>query len=217
MISSPYLSVAELPPKPDPETGEPRPPRAPAYGRDGEPPKEHDKNRVTDPAKAPSPPEGQGPVLVWYKPSSLQKWGVGGTGFLMLVVGFTIMQGFDLRWMTAWWMWLIALVFAALIGGSVRGSECSVGAEWLQRKGGGWVRLYELKKITGHRRSNALHLDFEDQDGRVVQISTSDLHHDPGMWDLVYNGMLHSVIAGGAETNGRLHAALDLPRPWPHA
>lgn len=35
------------------------------------------------------------------------------------------------------------------------------------------------------------------------------------MWDLAYNGILHSVIAGGAETNGRLHAALAVPRPYP--
>lgn len=217
MRSSPYLSAAELPPKPDPVTGEPRPPRAPKFSKPDTPPKGRDRNRTSDPAKAPDPPEGQGPVLEWYKPSSLRKWGVGGAGFVALSLGITVMQGFDPLWMTAWWMWLIVLVFAALIGGSVRGTECSAGAEWLQRKGGGWVRLYELKKITAHHRSNSIHLDFEDHQGGVVQISMSDLHEDRELWDLVYNGILHSVVTGDAETNGRLHSALDVPRPWPES
>ena len=33
------------------------------------------------------------------------------------------------------------------------------------------------------------------------------------MWDLVYNGLLHSVIAGEAKTNGMVHSALRVPRP----
>lgn len=214
MSTSPFLSASELPPKPDPSTGEPRPPRAPKYSKPNKPAKENDKDRVSDPSKAPEPPEGQGPVLAWYKPSRRQKWGVGGTGFVLLVVGITLMQGFDVRWMTAWWMWLIVAVFALLIGGSVRSSNLSAGAEWLQTKSN-WVRLYELKKVTAHWRSNSVHVDFEDHHGGAVQISLSDLHEDRDLWDLVYNGILHSVVAGGAETNGRLHSALDVPKPWP--
>ena len=209
-----YLSASELPPKPDPVTGEPRPPRAPRYSRKKRP-KERDRDRITDPAQAPSPPEGQGPVLAWYKPSRRMTWGVGVTSFALITVGITLMQGLDVRWMSIWYVWLIVLVGSLLIAGTVPRSSCSVGAEWLQRHGGGWVRLYELKKITAHYRSNAVHLDFEDRDGRVVQISLSDLQRDRDIWDLVYNGILHSVIAGGADTNGRLHSALDVPRPRP--
>jgi hypothetical protein len=36
------------------------------------------------------------------------------------------------------------------------------------------------------------------------------------MWDLVYNGILHSVIAGGAETNGQLHRYMRVPYPSPY-
>ena len=132
----------------------------------------------------------------------------------MMVAGVTLMQAFDLRWMTFWWAWVLVLVFTGLIMGTVRRSGCSTGADWLQHPGG-WVRLYELTKVTAHRRSNATHVDFEDRHGNVVMISLSDLHEDREIWDLVYNGILHSVVSGGAETNGRLHSALDVPRPWP--
>ena len=132
----------------------------------------------------------------------------------MMVAGVTLMQAFDLRWMTFWWAWVLVLVFTGLIMGTVRRSGCSAGADWLQHPGG-WVRLYELTKATAHWRSNATHVDFEDRHGNVVMISLSDLHEDREIWDLVYNGILHSVVSGGAETNGRLHSALDVPKPWP--
>lgn len=215
MRTNSFLSESELPPRPDPTTGVPRPPQAPKYSKPKKPAKERDKDRITDPSKAPQPPEGQGPVLAWYKPSQRQKWIVGGGSFFLIVIGVTLMQGFDLRWMNFWWIWLIVLVGALLIAGTIRGSECSAGAEWFQRKGGGWVRLYELKKVTAQHRSNATHVDMEDRHGGVVMISLSDLHEDREIWDLVYNGILHSVVAGDAETNGRLHSALGVPRPWP--
>jgi hypothetical protein len=36
---------------------------------------------------------------------------------------------------------------------------------------------------------------------------------DPRIWNYTYNGILHSVIAGGAETNKQLHLQLKLPYP----
>jgi hypothetical protein len=49
-----------------------------------------------------------------------------------------------------------------------------------------------------------------------LSVSLSLLEEDRMLWDLVYNGILHSVIAGQAETNGRLHLHLRLPYPSPY-
>ena len=38
---------------------------------------------------------------------------------------------------------------------------------------------------------------------------------DRGVWDLGYNGILHSVIAAGARTDRQLHLVLHVPYPGP--
>lgn len=135
--------------------------------------------------------------------------------FALIAIGVFLLQGLSFRWFTLWWVWPLIAAFALLGYFSRRKTEISAGAEWLQQQGGGWVRIYELTSATARLRSSAIHLNLKDRDGRQIQISTSDIQEDRLMWDLVYNGLLHSVIAGGAETNGRLHAALDVPRPYP--
>lgn len=54
-----YMGVDDLPPRPDPDSGLPCPPHAPGFlGFETE------NLRERDPRLAPSPPIGQGPVLV---------------------------------------------------------------------------------------------------------------------------------------------------------
>ena len=72
-----------------------------------------------------------------------------------------------------------------------------------------------LETITLVLHSPSIHLDLKDRDGREVRVNSSDVQEDRDIWDLVYNGMLHSVIIGGAETNGMVHSALEVPRPAP--
>jgi hypothetical protein len=210
-LSPSYLAITELPARPDPQTGEPRPPHAPASTSSGHP----DKRDRIDPSKAPAPPDGQGPVLAWYKSSRRGAFKVAAVALLLLFpVMITIMQGFSIAWMRIWQVWLVIVIGCVLIYSARRSVECSSGADWLRRKKG-WVKLYQLTKVTAHWRSNAVHLDLKDRDNRELQIRVSDIQENRLMWDLVYNGILHSVIAGGAETNGRLHAAIQVPRPYP--
>lgn len=54
MSTSPFLSAAELPPRPDPHTGEPRPPRAPKYSKPEKPPKQRDRDSCSH--RTPSTP-----------------------------------------------------------------------------------------------------------------------------------------------------------------
>jgi hypothetical protein len=205
-----YLDPQDLPPKPDPETGLPEPPRAPGLtsSKLGKP----DPARVTDPAHAPEPPRGQGPVLAWYQPSERGALTVGAWGFALMVVGVTLLQGFSIAWMRFWWAWVGLLVFAALIYLTQRAGRCSAGAEWVRGRKN-WVRTYELTKVKASFSPSGTQLTMRDQDGRTLSISLSRLKDDRKIWDLVYNGILHSVIAGGADTNGHLHRDLAVPYP----
>lgn len=105
-----------------------------------------------------------------------------------------------------------ALLVTAWVLPIFRTVECSVDAEWLQ-VGKSWVRLYELTEITAKHRNSAIHLDFKDSAGREVQVQADDLQKSREMWYFVYNGILHSVIAGGAKTKGLLHSSFRVPRP----
>lgn len=209
-----YLSPNELAPKPDPVTGLPRPPRAPRLGkRDKD--SRLDTDRETDPAKKPSPPPGQGPVLAWYRDSQKSRLRTGGCTAIIMVAIFTIGTGFAVEWMTYWWMWLLVLVAAVIIGVGRKAVQPSAGSEWFQQHGGGWVRTYELTKVTAMSWPTGIAVTMTDRDGRKVNVEAFDMLEDPLIWDLVYNGIMHSVIAGGAQTNGALHAALDIPYPKP--
>jgi len=56
---------------------------------------------------------------------------------------------------------------------------------------------------------------MRDSGGRKLRYRFIDLSSDRMLWDLTYNGILHSVIAGGAETNWMLRRTLALPYPEP--
>ncbi|HEU0090159.1 MAG TPA: hypothetical protein VFQ77_21310 [Pseudonocardiaceae bacterium] len=130
------------------------------------------------------------------------------------VLGVILLQGFSIAWMGYWQLWLGIFVIAVVFYGSQRHTAVSAGSEWLQH-GGKWVRTYELTRVTAHPRIASIRLHLVDQDGRRVRVSNHDLHQDSGVWDLVHKGIVHSVIKEGAETNGLLHQAFNIPRPRP--
>jgi hypothetical protein len=79
-----------------------------------------------------------------------------------------------------------------------------------------WVRTYELVKVRSYPSFSGGWIRLEDRDGRTLGLDHTTLQQDRRLWDLVYNGILHSVIAGGAETNGAAHLHLHLPCPSPY-
>lgn len=204
------LSVRELPPRPDSRTGEPAPPHAPEYDRKGD-----TKGPWLDPhhPKAPSPPEGQGPVLAWYRTTNLRLIQTAAVSLLLMAAGITFLQGFDPTWLTYWQPWAVVIVFSIFATLAVRTTDYSVGADWLQGRKGRWVKLYELESINGELRGTVLHLNLRDRDGRAVLADTRHLKHTRLMWDLVYNGILHSAVAGEAELNANARGGLLVPYP----
>lgn len=204
--------VGELPPRPDPHTGEPRPPRAPGFTMEEKPPKDADAGRERNERRRPSPPAGEGPVLEWYRHSQRRAVRIAVFGFVFFVLGMTAIEGFSFSWARAWPVWVVLVLGALGVYSSLRSVDAAVGAEWL-KVGRRWVRLYELTEVKAKHRGNAIHLDMKDRAGRENWIKLDDLQEDRDLWDLVYNGILHSVVLNGAKTNDTLHWAVGVPRP----
>ena len=213
MVPHPRMRADELPPRPDPETGEPQPPRAPAF-RNTRP--ERTRQRFPNGSfssaaeEPPAPPEGEGPALVWEGSNPREQLKIGAIGFAVLVLGICALRGFDLGWMTSPPHWLVVLAVASAVGLQARRKPVAAGAEWL-RAGRHWVRLHELADIHTTRWKRELHLLLTDRSGHRLSVNAEELRERPPMYDLVYNGMLHSVVTGSAETQA--NGVLSLPGP----
>jgi hypothetical protein len=206
-----YLAPAALPPVPDPATGLPRPPHAPGHASAR--PAKADRRRVSDPAKAPDSPLGQGPVLAWYATTRRYAVQLGVGAFLAAFLLLWLREGFRVSWMRYWEAWAGLVVIGFLVAlTQLRGSErcCAAGVEWLSGPKG-WVRIYELAKVTSLLSLGGPSISMQDKAGRRLSMPLATLQEDRVLWDLVYNGILHSVIAGNAETNGAVHLHLHLP------
>lgn len=140
-----YLGRDGLPPRPDPVTGRPRPPRAP--GRHGVTAAKDSPDRDDPLAHAPAPPPAQGPVLAWYRSSSRYAVRLGVAGFSLSAVLLSARDSFQFHWVGYWWAWLALVLIGVLIGWTYRrSSECSAGVEWVRGRTA-WVSTYELVKV----------------------------------------------------------------------
>ena len=153
-------------------------------------------------------------MLAWYRESK-KGARVGAVGLGLILVAIIGLRN-GLGWLVnphLWPVWLVVLTFAASIYYSARHQRSSAGAEWLVR-GEKWVRTYELVKVTCHSTPNGGYLRLVDCDGRKMWCKLVDFGLDDRLLgDLTYNGILHSVIAGGAKTNGMARRAIVLPSP----
>lgn len=94
-------------------------------------------------------------------------------------------------------LWLALLVIpAAAVLFMNNDRPIAAGAHWLYHKRR-WIRTYELEsvRIAGGLTANDLALG---QDGKELLIRVDNLQENPALWDLVYNGIRHSVANGAA-------------------
>ena len=202
------MDLSLLPPKPDPHTGEPRPPHAPFDGRRQMVDRDERARH-----KVPQPPEQYGPILEWYYPTRGNRWFqtllVPGIGIAL----YTLMDwGFD--WMRVWYLWVILVACGAGMALFVFPTNgTSAGSDWVSRKTGKILNTYQLTKAKMRAGGNGAWLDLEDSSGNVLFINQGELQRNPALWDLVYNGILHSVHRGGADTNSMAQRRLQLNNP----
>lgn len=201
-VEANYPRPTELPARPDRHTGKPRPPHAPAY-------KGHPSQNGPDPARKPSPPQGEGPIQAWYPGTSTTLTAVTGVVWCVILGGILVLCNGHLPLVV--WAYIGLASFG--LAWSSRTGACTAGSDWVARNRR-WVRTYELIEIT-YRARFGPRLRLQDSAGRTATIKIESLQGDREIWDLVYNGILHSVIAGGARTDRLLHLVLHLPYPDP--
>ncbi|MEV0947128.1 hypothetical protein [Rhodococcus sp. NPDC049939] len=195
-----------LPPVPDPHTGEPRPPTAPRRVTSAVETTPTDRT----PRKPPPAPEGLGPTLEWsqFAPKHSMQAAVGLPAFCAALI--TLEEGgFD--WTSDWGYWLLAALTGAFMYWRVGQEWMAAGAVWVQ-EGPKWVNTYELVRIRfsvdGLRRV----LRLKDAEGREIHsFRLRDVQSNPQMWNLVYNGILHSVASGNCDISNKARKVLQIP------
>lgn len=197
----------ELPPPPDPETGVPEPPAAPPFRGLGK--ADGTANGPGEPRL--SPPEGHGPVLAWRNPL----WWKDGfrpaiTYVLIVPVIFLIVREQGIGWMANYLVWLVMGGFVLLSVLYVRGRSLAAGAEWF-RLGGTWVNTYELVSIRVVAYYGFYSLKLEDADGHRISIQTGTIQENRLLWNLVYNGIVHSAHNGRLALDRLTRRILELP------
>lgn len=207
-----YLDREALPPRPDPVTGLPRPPHAPTGHRAVS---KESADRDDSLADAPPPPPGQGPVLAWYRSSRRFALRNASVGVAFVTVALWAGEGFDFHWVGQWWAWLILAVGVTLgaMGGVAErtGFQYSAGAEWASCRRG-WVRTYELAHVKVTTGQDPFLL-LRDRAGRRASFVARAMQNDGLLWDLIYNGILHSVVDGDVDMDAATRRRLRLPAP----
>lgn len=138
--------------------------------------------------------------------------GMAAVGTVVIAVGVGFRQGFDFSWVGLWWVWIILAFWGLGFYGIFRKVGAAAGADWL-KVGRIWVLLYELTEIKVRHRGMSMHLNLKDSGNRSLQVRVDELQEDRDLWDLVYNGLLHSAAVNGAKTNWAAHSLLEVPDP----
>jgi hypothetical protein len=136
-----------------------------------------------------------------------------GVFIAAFLIGFLTLRYGGVRWVAVWWWWLIILLFGLLVYRGLSGMWLAAGADWFQvRKRS--VNVYDL---TGIRvdATKSLYLRLTDSTGSSVgSLRLADAQRNQALWDLVYNGILSSVVTGKANPSPRTRGILLLPGDW---
>ena len=202
--------------RPDSATGDPRPLRAPVepswveYGPPGAPP---------GPRKLPPPEEG--PLLEWHRHDRKMRFGAAAFGFFVpasLLVYNLIVTGEGLRFLTqprisVAWYFLILLPFlsAAIFYRHFNREFVAAGAGWVAHNSG-WVRTYDLIQVKVEIDAQPF-LYLLDSDLRAIRPPLREIQQNRDLWDLVYNGILHSFQERHVHTDPNARRLLQLHGP----
>lgn len=179
---------ADLPLKPDSRTGDPRPPHAPTNSIRG---------KLKQPYSARKVPAGFGPALEWSYSTRRHQWYSGLLVAALVVLVFIFSSGF--AFVSSWIQWLF-IAAAGLFGWLIpRGDKMSAGADWVNA-GRGAVKTYELTSIKTAGKIGSHQLILTDGDGNEVERDLINFQANGDLWDLVFNGIRHSIAEGATIT-----------------
>ncbi|OZM70301.1 hypothetical protein CFN78_25570 [Amycolatopsis antarctica] len=159
--------------------------------------------------------------MAWHKESKRGKVALFVVSLALLAGGFTLIRVLDgdppFEWATAWPVWLVFVVVAWLITGPFTYKVLSAGADWFQydyywygiHKRNHVIKLYRLRQINFGSGPTVMTLGLADDEDNIG-LALREWQSDRRMWDLVYNGILHSVAAGArVDPNARDLLELD--------
>ncbi|WP_143271334.1 hypothetical protein [Amycolatopsis echigonensis] len=128
---------------------------------------------------------------------------------IVAVVPTVETQGFSWAATPYWWPF-IALA-GVLIWLIMRGGWLAAGACWVQNKDK-WVNTYNLTAVDVHASGVNMMLRLQDTAGRDIgSLKLKDVQGNQKLWDLVYNGILHSMAQGTANPSEKARTILKLP------
>uniref|UniRef100_UPI003F49191A hypothetical protein n=1 Tax=Pseudonocardia sp. CA-138482 TaxID=3240023 RepID=UPI003F49191A len=214
--------TGHLPPRPDPDSGEPQPPRAPtvvgAWAGHSE------RGRRTEsfrPARAQDWFDKPAPMLELAEARrrrplrSIASYAIyialilgGGTALVMW--GQPELRTDPLPYVIMSVAWLIATAIALLVR---RTHTVYAGASWAgdAEDKGKILSTYDLARINVYGRPGpSARLQMVAPDKTFLLIPMGLLEANPRLWDLIYNGLRHSAAAG-AEVDQPTRDLLRLP------
>jgi hypothetical protein len=122
----------------------------------------------------------------------------------------------DLGWLASVWGLVVGVGLPLLMGLilylSGRAEWVAAGANWVASNTG-WVDVYKLTEIKTRVDVGVLKLCLTDSAGRKMDQTLSFLQANRKLWDLVYNGMLHSIRDRDVETDHNARLILQLHGP----
>jgi hypothetical protein len=134
-------------------------------------------------------------------------------GVALAVIGATVptANSGGVAWVTTWYWWVF-FALCALVGyGVFIGTWIACGATWLQN-GKRWVSIYELTEVRIKASGTNHMLRLTDSAGRTIgSLKLIAVQRNPKLWDLVYNGIQHSVATGKATPPSGTRKILRLP------
>ncbi|WP_216212492.1 hypothetical protein [Amycolatopsis aidingensis] len=129
-----------------------------------------------------------------------------------LAVVLLSLINWDVSWLVRTWYLTLPLMlfFAGIVYRQASKDWLAAGATWFQHRTA-WVDLYELTEIEIGAAGAKTMLRMRNASGQNVHVALNDLQKNQAMWDLVYNGILHSVVIGHADPPAGTRTILKLP------
>lgn len=190
--------MTDLPDKPDPVSGTPRPPAAPTVS---DPP----STASRPPGTSDAPPAGHGPPL---EVRGSDWWMAPVSAFLLAAVTVIVLSFISSGWVSSPATWVVGVFVFLLTLLSETSVRIAAGAHWL-RVNRRWVDTYEIADIHLRGVGFGWLLRLRDTRGRRVRVFLASLETNRQLWALVYNGMAHSTD-GGARMNNLAAGLLRL-------
>lgn len=191
-------------PIPDKVTGDPRPPTAP---------RTETTSIYTTPGMPDTtggPPSEWGVALEWFSQprGNIFQGSVGFFVFSLAVVTF-MRGGFD--WATDWFSWCSSGGLGLMLYIDASRHRVLAGFQWVQTRKK-WVSTYELTRIRSTNIGLQRAMKLDDSHGHTLVLVLRHAQKNIELWDVVYDGIVHSVASGDCDIS---KAARRILKVWP--